>query len=276
MIKISIVTAVYNGEDYIEDCIKSIMNQTYKNYEHIIMDGGSSDKTLEIINRYKDKYPVKVYSQKDEGMYDAIVNGFRVATGDIFCWLNSDDILFPWAFDVMQQVFNKTSAQWCTGFPTYWNEDATRNRCQYSVSGYRQSWLSKGYYDGQILPVIQQESTFWSRNLWERANGKLIRKYKYAGDYFLWKEFSKYEPIYKINSPISGFRIHTGQKSENIEAYYKEINNNSILHMMLRKTGILRKIDMIYSMFSKRYNLLMQNLFRQGTIEQYGKEYNKK
>lgn len=70
--KNTIVTAVYNGEKYIEECIKSIMNQTYQNFEHIIMDGGSTDNTLEIAKKYEKLYNVKIYSRKDNGMYDAM------------------------------------------------------------------------------------------------------------------------------------------------------------------------------------------------------------
>lgn len=67
-LKITVVTAVYNGEEYIEECIKSIMNQTYQNFEHIIMDGGSTDNTLEIAKKYEKLYNVKIYSRKDNGM----------------------------------------------------------------------------------------------------------------------------------------------------------------------------------------------------------------
>ena len=158
-LKITIVTAVYNGEKYIEECIKSIMNQTYQNFEHIIMDGGSTDNTLEIAKKYEKLYNVKIYSRKDNGMYDAIANGFELATGDILCWLNSDDMLMPWAFEVMQKVISETKAQWCMGFPTYWN-DNNISRCQFRISTYTRMAIKAGLHDGRILPFIQQESTF--------------------------------------------------------------------------------------------------------------------
>lgn len=79
-LKITIVTAVYNGEKYIEECIKSIMNQTYQNFEHIIMDGGSTDNTLEIAKKYEKLYNVKIYSRKDNGMYCFYLIHFRSTT----------------------------------------------------------------------------------------------------------------------------------------------------------------------------------------------------
>ena len=93
--KVSIVTACYNSEKYIEDCIKSIMRQTYDNVEHIIVDGGSTDGTLDIIKKYENQYNMRWISEKDNGMYDAITKGFRMASGEIYAWLNSDDMYMP-------------------------------------------------------------------------------------------------------------------------------------------------------------------------------------
>lgn len=259
-LKITVVTAVYNGAEYIEDCLKSIMNQTYTNFEHIVMDGGSTDNTVEIIKKYEKLYNVKVYSKKDNGMYDAIANGFDLATGDILCWLNSDDMFMPWAFEVMQQVMSKTDAQWCMGYPSYWfNNDI--NRCQYRISTYSKKWIKKGYHDGRILPFIQQESTFWTKELWIKSNGALIRNYKIAGDYQLWKNFAKYESLYTINSVISGFRHHEGQKSENKEKYYAEVGNNDVLSKLLIGTRLLHILDTVKSLRNSKQRLLLQDLY---------------
>ena len=88
--KVSVITAVYNGVHTIEECIKSIMNQTYKDIEHIIIDGRSIDGTLEVIERYKDKI-AKVISEPDNGIYDAINKGIGLAIGDVIGVLHSDD-----------------------------------------------------------------------------------------------------------------------------------------------------------------------------------------
>ena len=88
--KISIITVTKNSEKFIENNILSVINQTYKNYEHIIIDGNSSDKTMEIINKYKSKIAI-VISENDNGLYDAINKGIQNASGEIIGILHSDD-----------------------------------------------------------------------------------------------------------------------------------------------------------------------------------------
>jgi len=89
-VKISIITIAYNSQETIEDTIKSVVNQTYSNIEYIIIDGGSKDNTLSIINKYKDKIST-IVSEPDKGIYDAMNKGVEKATGDLVGILNSDD-----------------------------------------------------------------------------------------------------------------------------------------------------------------------------------------
>jgi len=104
--KISIITPSLNQSKYIEEAILSVMNQAYDNYEHIIVDGGSTDDTLEILGRYSfrsDK--LKWLSEPDQGQSDALNKGFRMATGDIVGWLNADDRYLPGCFYKVAEVF---------------------------------------------------------------------------------------------------------------------------------------------------------------------------
>ncbi len=93
--KISVVTVCYNSEKTIKDTLESVLKQDYKSYEHIIIDGKSSDKTLEIVKSYEKKYQgrLKIVSEKDKGLYDAMNKGIELATGDVIGLLNSDDEL---------------------------------------------------------------------------------------------------------------------------------------------------------------------------------------
>ena len=92
-LKATIITVCLNSEKFIDRCIRSVLYQTYKNTEYIIIDGGSTDSTLQIISKYK-KYITNYVSQPDKGIYDAHNKGIKLASGDIFCLLNSDDLFY--------------------------------------------------------------------------------------------------------------------------------------------------------------------------------------
>lgn len=244
--KISIVTPVYNCEQYIERTIISIMRQNYKNYEHIIMDGGSTDATLEIIRKYQDKYPVVVVSEKDNGMYDAICKGFRRANGEIYAWINADDTYQPWAFQVMNHVISD-SVNWCTAIPTWQNE----NDIVFSVGGeylYNREWIKKGLYDGRCFRFIQQESTFWSAALWNSVDYEKIATYKLAGDFQLWRLFSEIAELYTVKTIIGGFRMRHGQKSLDKQAYYDEAGCKALSRI---EKKIYRRLDKRYQHCNK-------------------------
>ena len=103
--KISIITVTKNSENFLEECILSLDKQSYRNYEHIIIDGCSTDNTINIIKKYKDKIAYWV-SEKDEGLYDAMNKGIKKCSGDIIGILNSDDIYYPQALRIVNEYFN--------------------------------------------------------------------------------------------------------------------------------------------------------------------------
>jgi glycosyltransferase involved in cell wall biosynthesis len=105
-IKVSIITPSYNQGEFIEQTIQSVLNQTYKNIEYIIVDGGSTDYTLEIIDRYRDQIDV-VISEKDKGQSDAINKGFKQATGELAGWINSDDLLYPDCVEKIVELYHR-------------------------------------------------------------------------------------------------------------------------------------------------------------------------
>lgn len=238
-LKFSIVTAVYNGEKYLEETMLSIKNQSYKNFEHIIVDGGSTDGTLDIIKKYENTYPMKYISEKDNGMYDAINKGFAMASGDVYAWLNSDDVYYPHALDTVAKVMKAREIKWCTGTPMTFTADGHTFAMPKVMPIYFQSHLRKGYCDGRISSMVQQESTFFRRDLWQQAGG-LNPKYQYAGDYWLWVEFAKYEKLYTLDAVLAGFRMHQEQKSSAIDKYFGEMGKFTWYKRFLAKTKFIR------------------------------------
>ena len=243
---ISIVTPTYNSGAYLEECILSLMGQRYKDFEHIIVDGASTDHTLDIIRKYEGSYNMRWISEGDSGMYDAISKGFGMAQGEILSWLNSDDMYLPWALQLVAEVMKNSKIQWLTGIPSQFNKGGVNYcHCQKRLS-FPRVLIKKGWMDGRRLGCIQQESTFWTKELYQKVGG-INSSYQYAGDYHLWRSFAEYERLYIVNSVMAGFRIHPGQKSADTEAYFGELGPAGIL------TGLYRGLR-LYSAGRSLFN----------------------
>lgn len=214
--KISIVTATYNRADFLEKTILSLINQNYPNLEYIVIDGGSTDTTLDIIEKYQDNISYWV-SEKDNGMYDAIQKGFEQSTGDIMGWLNSDDEYFEWTFAILAKIFNRfDEVEWVTTNQLASIDEQSSPIIFSQKEGYSQA----GYLRGEHLPspnrkfkmsYIMQESTFWRRSLWDKAGSTLDTSLRYAGDADLWFRFFKDAILYDVSLPLAKFRVHGNQ-----------------------------------------------------------------
>lgn len=222
--KLSIVSPSYNQVDFLEDTINSILEQNYPNLEYVIIDGGSKDGSVDIIKKYE-HYLHYWCSEPDGGQYAAINKGFSHTTGEIMAWLNSDDKLCPWALRTVASIMTDIpQIKWLsTLYPLYW--DYYGFCCSVAVSnGYCRDALLDGYY---LPPLggkswIQQESTFWRRDLWEKVGAYINTDLKLASDFELWCRFSKEEELYGVNCPLGGFRNQPFQKSKSIGSYTQE------------------------------------------------------
>lgn len=217
--KISIVTPNYNQVSFIEATIQSVLSQNYPNLEYIIIDGGSTDGSVEIIKKYESELAYWV-SEPDNGMYEAIQKGFDRSTGEIMAWLNSDDMYHPKSLYTVADVFNTLkNVDWITGIPTIYDEYG-----RIVEIGENSKWSKYDFYSNNYN-WIQQESTFWRRSIWNKINSTLNISLKYAGDFDLWIRFFDVAELYTIPALLGGFRVQrTGQLSVvQIDSYEKEV-----------------------------------------------------
>lgn len=219
---VSIVTPAFNSSRFIEQTLRSIREQRYDDIEHIVIDGGSTDGTIDILEKYEDEHDLVWISEPDEGMYEAIEKGFQEASGDIYAWLNSDDMYMPWAVEVAVENLSKEGVEWIIGHPAYYNEDGVLHSVKELRPYFRRKWIKKGWYHGQALGWIQQESMFWTSDLWDKKGG-FPDGIQYAGDYYLWRQFAEEADLVQVGTVLSGFREHDDQLTSDIDQYYEEI-----------------------------------------------------
>jgi len=217
--KISIVTPNFNGAQYLEETIQSVLDQNYPNLEYIIIDGGSTDGSVEIIRKYESQLSYWI-SEPDNGLYHAIQKGFACSTGDIMAWINSDDMYHKNSFSTVAEIFGSfEQVKWLVGATTLYD---TLGRTV-AVSPSR-LFTKFDFYSGDFK-WIQQESTFWRRSLWENAGSTLNMNLKYAGDFDLWMKFFSHEKLYVIDALIGGFRRRTKNQLslDHMDEYLTEV-----------------------------------------------------
>lgn len=237
--KISVITPSFNQGCFIKDAIDSVINQGYDNFEHIVIDGGSSDETLDILKRYPH---LRWVSEADEGQSDALNKGFKMATGDIICWLNADDFYLPGTFQKAIKQFSKFEIDGIYANVLFCDKDK-------KVVGRLKShrpvrWLSLFHI------FISSESFFFRRRIID--DGVFIdAKFHIAMD----KEFmarilyQRYVVKY-INDDFAVFRRHDANKSKNSRS----------VRQILRKEGL--KIFVRYSRIRVPENELTLSLYR--------------
>lgn len=220
--KISVVTPNFNGADLLERAIKSVASQDYNDIEHIVMDGGSTDASLEIIERHSHKL-TKVVSEKDSGQYDAIRKGFAMSTGDILCWLNSDDLYFPWTMRIVARIFSDfPQIQWIMGLRCELRDGAVQGVS--SVTPFPRDVIRSGAFYPRGLGCIMQEACFWRRTLYEKVGGISVN-WPFAGDYELWIRFAEDADLVVTSALLGGFN-YTGKNRSvlNVETWQEEVS----------------------------------------------------
>ncbi len=211
--KISVITPVYNGEKYIRRTVESILSQKGDfELEYIVCDGKSTDGTLKILEEYKDR--CTIVSRKDGSPQAAINSGMEMATGEIGCWLNADDIFEPGTLQTVTETFRKhPDCQWLYGRCRIIDEHDREIRKPITL--YKN--LLGYFYSRNVLlceNFINQPSTFWKIDLWRRVD-HLNSKYKAAWDYELWMNMANKAGPVHVRKLLASFRRHSESISQN-------------------------------------------------------------
>jgi glycosyltransferase involved in cell wall biosynthesis len=217
---VSIVTPSLNQARFIEDAIKSVREQDYRRIEHIVVDGGSTDGTLEILQRYPD---LQWTSEPDRGQADAIRKGLERAAGSILAWLNADDLYLPGAVATGVHALRASGAGLVYGG---WRQIDERGKTIKDVT-------PRPYDYSELLEVrnlIAQPTTFFTREAYDVVGG-IDRSYEYAMDYELWLRLGARFPVHRVDATLAAFRFHAGSKTvASYPRFWRETHRASRRH----------------------------------------------
>ena len=204
--KISIVVPSFNQASYLEETILSVLNQDYKNYELILIDGKSTDESIKIIQNYSSCFAYWV-SEEDNGQTDALIKGFQKASGEIFYWLCSDDILLPGVLFKVAEIFKKNKdLDFLYGDTEYLYPDGTRI-LKPRISYHYETML-------RAFNIVAQPSSFFTSKIYKKVGG-LDPNLNYAMDYDLFLRFGENAEWIQLKESLSLYRIHEMSKTVN-------------------------------------------------------------
>jgi glycosyltransferase involved in cell wall biosynthesis len=254
--RISIITPSKNQGQFIDQTIQSVLMQGYPDLEYIVMDGGSSDNTIDILKKYSDR--LTWVSEEDSGQANAINKGMKIATGEIVAYLNADDILLSRSlFKVAEAFYNDPKAMWLTGQCRIIDEQGAEIRKPITI--YKNILLRmRGMPLLLVTNYISQPSTFWRRELITMM-GLLDEDFHYAMDYEYWLRFyAKYPPIF-VPKYLAAFKIHQSSKttsSGHKREYIDEEKRIIMRHGRLKLFLILHNVHRL--IMSSTYSLINQ------------------
>lgn len=201
---VSIISPTFNQGGFIEETILSIKGQTYKNFEHIVVDAGSADNTLDILRKYAGTYNLSWTCEPDEGMYQGINKGLQKAKGEILCYLNTDDLYLPWTLEAVAGYFTR-NLQVDLLYGDIIHLDETKDTMELTFSPpFNLRWA-------QVKGGLYQPAVFWSRRAYEKVGG-FDEQLQLAGDLEYWLRIAAQGPVQKMNEFLAVDRNHPKRK----------------------------------------------------------------
>ena len=203
--KISIITPSFNQAQFIEENIKSVLSQNYPNIEHIIIDGGSTDGTLEILKKYRHLLYI---SEQDKGQSQALNKGFKMATGEIIGWLNSDDTYCPEIFQIVAEKFGDKEVMVICGDGFEIDENGKIIRALYSIGTSQEDLIKYWKWRYQFV----QPAFFFRKNVFDKV-GYIDESLYYAMDCDFFIRLGKMYQFHRIEKPLANYRLHPKSKT---------------------------------------------------------------
>ena len=203
--RISVVTSSFNQGQFIEATIRSVLDQQYPVVEHIVVDGMSTDQTVDVLARYPH---LRVIREPDRGQADAINKGFRLASGDIFCFLNSDDVLEGGALRRVAEEIDPARGRHIVMGRCRFIDEAGRFIGVEHPSAFESHRRVLEIWRGHWLP---QPATFWTREVWDRCGP--LDETAFWLDYDLFCRFSREYVFHTIDQVLASYRLHTESKT---------------------------------------------------------------
>jgi glycosyltransferase involved in cell wall biosynthesis len=216
--RISIVTPTLNSRDFLAQTMDGVLAADHGDLDYIVIDGGSSDGSQNVMAARRTRLTAAI-SEPDGGLYDALNKGFAKSTGEIMGWINAGDALFPDSLRILDEIFSAhPEVEWVTSRVISFLDERGRlveQAVHWGIGreGYLAGEHLPGFSRGRSLSMIQQESTFWRRSLWERAGARLDTSYRLAADFELWARFFRHAELWSVSAPLGAFRRHADQLS---------------------------------------------------------------
>jgi glycosyltransferase involved in cell wall biosynthesis len=201
---VSIITPTLNQGQFLEDTLRSVMAQRHPRVEHIVIDGGSTDGSIDLLREYEQRYELAWATGPDSGMYDAINRGFAMAQGDVLTYLNSDDLILPWTVECAVRALSSSGAGVVFGDVVKVDE----------TDGSLQLVFAPPFHPDYLLYLgsLFQPAVFWRRSVLDSA-GQFDERLGFGGDLDFWLRAMAHHRLHKVNEVLAVERRHRRAKT---------------------------------------------------------------